>query len=251
MSEMNDNYKPVKAHMFLGFLILLNILNFVDRGLIGGFAPLITEDLGLTDTQIGLLSGLFFVLFYSLISIFMGSLADRFNRPLLMAGGLFLWSLLTAVSGMAGRFWHLAAARIFVGVGEATLTPAALSMLSDKFPPEKRAFAAGMYYMGIPLGSGLSLVVAGTLGPAIGWRNCFYLLGGIGIAMSFVLLFVKNPPRGAMEPDGGKRVTKDEEHPSSSYVRHPMADVRIGPNIQCTTCSAQRSFSLCTDNLFH
>ncbi|MCZ6774162.1 MAG: MFS transporter [Proteobacteria bacterium] len=223
---MNSNYKPVSAHMLLGFLILLNILNFVDRGLISSLAPLITADLDLTDTQIGLLTGFFFVIFYSFISIFMGTLADRFNRSLLMGGGLFLWSLLTAASGMAGRFLHLASARIFVGVGEASLTPAGLSMLSDRFPPEKRAFASGLYYAGIPLGHGLSLVIAGTIGSALGWRNCFYILGGVGMAMSLLLLFVKDPPRGAMESGGSATGGKPPQQSFGRIFKELIASMR-------------------------
>jgi MFS family permease len=223
---MSANYKPVTAHLFLGFLILLNILNFVDRGLIASLAPLITEDLGLSDTQIGLLTGFFFVMFYSLISIFMGTLADRFNRSLLMGGGLFLWSLLTAASGAAGRFLHLAGARIFVGVGEASLTPAAMSMLSDKFPPERRAFASGMYYAGIPLGWGLSLIIAGTIGTELGWRNCFYILGGLGMAVSVILLFIKDPPRGAMEPEGSRAGYRPPKQSFMSILRELIASTR-------------------------
>jgi MFS family permease len=223
---MSTNYKPVTANLFLGFLILLNILNFVDRQLIASLSPLIAEDLGLSDTQIGLLTGFFFVMFYSLISIFMGTLADRFNRSLLMGGGLFLWSLLTAASGAAVRFVHLAGARIFVGVGEASLTPAAMSMLSDKFPPERRAFAAGMYYAGIPLGTGLSLVIAGTVGTALGWRNCFYILGGLGMAMSMVLLFVKDPPRGAMEPEGSRASSRPPRQSFISILKALIASTR-------------------------
>jgi len=223
---MSDNYNPVKAHLFLMFLILLNVLNFVDRYLIQSLAPLIVEDLGLSYTQIGLLTGFYFVVFYSLIGLFMGSLADRFNRPRLMAGGLLLWSLLTAVTGAAGKFWHIATARVFVGVGEASLTPASLSMLSDTFPPEKRAFAAGMYYAGIPLGMGLSLIVAGTIGTKLGWRNCFYILGGIGVAMSVVLLFVKNPARGAMEPDGGMATNSQPKQSFKSILSDLIASMR-------------------------
>ena len=223
---MSDNYKPVKAHLFLAFLIILNVLNFVDRYLIQSLSPLIMEDLDLTYKDIGLLTGLYFVVFYSLIGIFMGTLADRFHRPRLMAGGLFLWSFLTAVTGAAGKFWHIATARVFVGIGEASLTPAALSMLSDKFPPEKRAFASGMYYAGIPLGLGLSLVVAGTIGTELGWRKCFYILGVIGIAMSAVLLFVKNPRRGAMEPDGGVAANSQPKQTFRSIFRELAASMR-------------------------
>jgi MFS family permease len=103
--------------------------------------------------------------------------------------------MLTAVSGAARGFWSLAVPRAFIGVGESILTPTSMSMLADRFPSERLGFASGFYYMGVPIGAGASLLIAGYLGPAIGWRNCFYILGVIGTTLAIVMLFVKETPR--------------------------------------------------------
>lgn len=186
---------PVRNYVFLCFLTILNVMNFVDRQLLSSFANFIVPDLNLTNAQFGLLTGLVFITFYAVMGLFMGALADMFNRPRLIAIGLALWSLLTAASGLAKGFVSLAIPRMFIGVGESVLTPTSMSMLADRFPPNKLGFAAGFYYMGVPVGVGISLLVAGYLGPAIGWRNCFYALGILGILLAIVMLFVKETPR--------------------------------------------------------
>ena len=124
-----------------------------------------------------------------------GALADRFHRPRLVAAGLTLWSGLTALSGAARGFVSLAIPRALIGVGESVLTPASMSMLADRFPATRLGFVSGTYYMGVPIGVGVSLLIAGYLGPAIGWRACFYLLGAIGLGLAVVMLFVKETPR--------------------------------------------------------
>jgi len=179
----------------LAFLTLLNVLNFVDRSLIASLGPLLIADLGLTRAEIGLLAGFGFVVFYSFVGLFLGLAADRWPRFPLVAGGLALWSAMTAVSGLARSFLHLAIPRIFVGVGEATLTPAALSMLGDAFPRRQLGLATGVYYSGIPLGTAVSLIAAGYVAPRWGWRMCFYVLGLAGIAAVAALLTFKEPPR--------------------------------------------------------
>ena len=182
-------------YLLLGLLTLLNVLNIVDRQLLSSFANFIVPDLGLTNTQFGLLTGLMFMVFYSFMALIMGALADIYHRPRLIAAAVFLWSVCTAASGAARGFISLAIPRMLIGVGESTLSPAAIAMLADKFPAVKRGFASGFYYIGVSVGFGASLLVAGYLGPAIGWRNCFYLLGSIGIALSIVMLFVADIPR--------------------------------------------------------
>jgi MFS family permease len=172
-------------------LMLMNVLNFVDRQLLSSFANFIVPDLGLSNTQFGLLTGLVFLVFYAVAGLFMGALADLVNRPRLIAIAMFGWSALTAASGLAKGFVSLALPRMFIGIGESALTPTAMSLLADRFPPEKRGFASGFYYMGVPIGVGVSLLVAGYLGPAIGWRNCFFLLGAIGVLFSGVILLVR------------------------------------------------------------
>ena len=193
--DLEESRVESRHYAFLGFLTLLNVMNFVDRQLLGSFANFIVPDLALTNTEFGLLTGLFFIVFYSAMGLFMGALADMVNRTRLIAAGLALWSALTALSGAARGFWTLAAPRMLIGVGESIMTPTSMSLLSDRFPASKLGFASGFYYMGVPIGVGVSLLIAGYLGPAIGWRNCFYLLGGIGLALAAVMLFIKETPR--------------------------------------------------------
>ena len=184
-----------KQYVLLCFLTLLNVMNFVDRQLLASFANFIVPDLELTNAQFGLLTGLVFIAFYAVMGLFMGALADMVHRPRLIAFGLTLWSLLTAASGAAKGFVSMAIPRMFIGVGESALTPTAMSMLADRFPATRLGFASGFYYLGVPVGVGVSLLVAGYLGPAIGWRNCFYALGALGVLLAVVMLFVKETPR--------------------------------------------------------
>lgn len=172
-------------------LTLMNVLNFVDRQLLSSFANFIVPDLQLTNTEFGLLTGLVFLVFYAVAGLFMGALADLVNRPRLIAVAMFGWSALTAASGLAKGFLSLALPRVFIGIGESALTPTAMSLLADRFPPSSRGFASGFYYMGVPIGVGVSLLVAGFMGPAIGWRNCFFVLGAIGVVFSAVILLVR------------------------------------------------------------
>ena len=170
-------------------------MNFVDRQLLSSFANYIVPDLGLSNTEFGLLTGLVFLVFYSVMGLFMGFLADTMNRTRLIAFGLALWSGLTALSGAAKGFWSLAAPRMFIGVGESIMTPTSMSLLADRFPSTQLGFASGVYYMGVPIGVGVSLLIVGYLGPAIGWRNCFYLLGALGLLLAIVMLFIRETPR--------------------------------------------------------
>jgi MFS family permease len=187
-----------QAWRLLALLTALSVLNFVDRQLIASLAPLLIDELGLTRAQIGLLAGFAFVVFYTVSGLFLGMIADRSPRLRLIALGLALWSAMTAASGAAQRFAHIAAARVLVGIGEATLTPAALSILGDVFPRSRLGLATGIYYAGIPMGTALSLLVAGWIAPAHGWRVCFYVLGLLGLALVGVLWVIPEPPRRAI-----------------------------------------------------
>ena len=125
----------------------------------------------------------------------MGAFADRYHRTKLIAMGVAAWSFLTAVSGMAKGFVSLAIPRMFIGVGESILTPTSMSLMSDRFPSHRLGFASGFYYMGVPIGVGVSLLIVGYLGPLIGWRNCFYALGVIGLVLAGVMWFIPDPER--------------------------------------------------------
>ena len=189
------------AYTLLAFLTCLNVMNFVDRQLLASFANFIKPELGLSNTEYGLLTGLAFILFYAVAGLFMGALADVVHRPRLIAVALVLWSGLTAASGAARNFLQLAIPRVFIGVGESALTPTAMSMLADRFPAHRLGLASGIYYMGVPLGVGASLLVAGYLGPAIGWRNCFYALGALGLVFALIMALVPDTrPAGRAKP---------------------------------------------------
>ena len=185
----------MNAYRLLFFLTLLNLLNFVDRQLIASFANFIVPDLGLTDTQYGFLTTVPFIVFYSIAGLFMGVLADMVNRPRLIAFGVILWSVFTAFTGAAKGFISMALPRMFIGIGESILTPTSMSLLSDSFPSKRMGFAAGFYYMGVPIGVGVSLLIAGYLGESLGWRNCFYLLGVIGLVLGLSALLFKDRKR--------------------------------------------------------
>ena len=189
---------PRSAWALLGMMTTLNVLNFVDRQLISSLAPLLIADLGLSRSQIGLLVGFTFVVFYTLVGMLLGVAADRWPRRTIIAWGLGLWSVMTALSGAARSFLHLALPRVFVGVGEATLTPAALSMLGDAFPARRLGLATGIYYAGLPIGTALSLGVAGWVAPRFGWRVCFYVFGLLGLAAVGLLFTVREPARRAV-----------------------------------------------------
>lgn len=189
-------YRGFRAPALLVFLILLNILNFIDRILPQAFIVDIMRDVGFTYTQFTLINGPVFGLVYAIAGLGMGVMADRFHRPRLIAAGLFIWSGLTAATGLATNFIQMTVARAFVAVGEASLSPSALSMLSNVFPPKRRGMITSLYYIGISLGAGGSYVIAGTLGAAIGWRNCFLVLGAIGVVLALIVAFLPEPRQG-------------------------------------------------------
>ena len=229
-----------KAYPLLFFLTLLNMLNFVDRQLIASFANFIVPDLGLTDTQFGFLTSLAFIFFYSVMGLFMGVLADMVNRPKLIAFGVVLWSAFTALTGNAKGFVSMAIPRMFIGVGESILTPTSMSLLSDSFPEKRMGFAAGFYYMGVPIGVGISLLIAGYLGESLGWRNCFYLLGGIGLLLGLCTLLFKERPR--------KSVQNKEHKTSLSYA----STVKIVYTLlQALKTSSALRFTILAGVLYH
>ena len=180
---------------FLLFVTILNVINFVDRQFLASFANFIIPDLQLSNTEFGLLTGVVFIFFYTVSGLFIGTLADRYNRTRIIGIGVIIWSFFTALSGLAKNFITLAIPRIFIGIGESAMTPTTMSILSDRYEIKKLGFAAGFYYMGVPLGVGVSLILAGYLGPVIGWRGCFYLIGSIGVVLGLAMLLVKDSPR--------------------------------------------------------
>lgn len=208
-----SQYRGWRANLVLALLVALNILNFVDRQLLQSFVVDVRRDLEISYFQFSLLTGLFFSLSYTIAGVFVGALADRFGRPKLIAAGLFVWSGLTAATGMAQNFVQIASARTFVALGESSLSPSALSIIADIFPSRRHGLASGLYYLGIPLGAGGSLLVAGLLGPVIGWRGCFLVLGTLGVLAAGGVLLLRDPPRrratGAAAPPPLRRIVPD------------------------------------------
>jgi MFS family permease len=197
-------------------LLLLTLVygfNFIDRQIMGILAPFIQKDLGLTNTELGLLIGLAFAVFYTFVAIPIAWLADRFNRVNILSIALATWSAFTALTGLANNFVQVALARMGVGIGEAGGSPPSHSIISDMYPKEERASALGVYSMGIPLGIMAAYFVTASLMDVsedqVNWRQIFIFLGLTGIALAVVVkLVLKEPVRGAMELYSGTTISK-------------------------------------------
>ena len=183
----------------LALLTLVYVLNFLDRTLIYILFVPIKKEMAFSDLQLALLGSTSFVIFYTSLGIPFGRLADRVVRKNMIAGGLAVWSLFSGLTGFAKGFWAMFLCRLMVGVGEATLGPAALSLLSDYFPPRMRATVQGIYSSGIAVGSGLAFFLGGWLGQNYGWRWAFYFLGFPGLVLAVVVFFLREQKRGRTE----------------------------------------------------
>jgi MFS family permease len=190
---------PAYPWFVLGVLTLVYVLNFLDRTLIYVLFTPIKKELAFTDLQLALLGTTSFVIFYTLLGVPFGFVADRVSRKNLIAAGLAIWSLFSGLTGFADHFWSLFLCRVMVGVGEATLGPAALSMLSDYFPPRMRATVQSIYSSGIAIGGGLAFLLGGWIGQDVGWRQAFYLIGFPGLLVAVVVFFLREPERGRTE----------------------------------------------------
>jgi MFS transporter, Spinster family, sphingosine-1-phosphate transporter len=184
--------------VILGALTALNGLNYLDRYVAAATLTLILPDLGISDAQGGLLQSIFIVT-YALACPLAGSLGDRVNRMHLAATGIFIWSLATVGSGLATTYALLIVARALTGVGEAGYGVVTPPLLSDCYPPDRRARVLGIFYAAIPVGSALGYIVGGVIGEHYGWRNAFFVAGAPGIALAFVLLLLVEPRRGALD----------------------------------------------------
>ena len=206
-------------------LLLFYIFSFIDRQIISLMVEPIKRDLQVTDTQIGWLQGLAFAIFYTLFGVPIGWLADRYNRKKIIAVGVVIWSLMATMCGLAKNFTQLFLARIGVGVGEAALSPAAYSMITDAFPREKLGRAFSVYNMGISIGAGTALLVGGLvvaavsgegrtfslplLGEVRAWQFIFIVTGAPGLILPLLLLTVRDPKRrGLLKPAGSDTAPK-------------------------------------------
>jgi MFS family permease len=196
----------------LGVLVVVYILNFIDRQIVSILAVDIKADLGLTDSDMGFLGGAAFAVFYALFGIPLGRLADNWSRVKLLSIGLALWSLMTALSGFARNQAELTLARMGVGVGEATASPTAYSLISDYFPKRQRATALAIYSSGLYIGGGVSLFIGALIvkswndafpggGPLnlVGWQAAFLAVGIPGILVALWVASLREPKRGAMD----------------------------------------------------
>jgi predicted MFS family arabinose efflux permease len=183
----------------LATLLTIHLLAHIDRNMLLGFSPQIIKDLAINNAQYGFLVGAVWVLSFGVMAMIMGTLADRFSRTRIIAAGILIWSVCTWASGHAQSFEQMAIARFFVASGEAALVPAAVSLLAELFSEKRRGTAMGLFFMGIPLGIGCSFLLAGTLGASYGWRDTFYLLGAIGVAIAVPLAWLKED-RGEVTP---------------------------------------------------
>lgn len=202
--------RPLIANYTLGLLLLAYILSFVDRNVMAILVGPIRETFGISDVQFSLLHGWAFTLFYIVLGVPIGWLADRVSRKLIIVGGVFFWSVMTCLCGVAKSFGSLFAVRTGVGVGEATLSPAAYSLMSDMYPPDRLRWATAIFTMGITLGTGASYMIGGWLfdyfsrtdlssvplfGTLAPWQATFVAVGLPGLLLAALLLLVREPER--------------------------------------------------------
>lgn len=185
-----------QARYALVLFTLTYMSSYIDRVIVGVLGQSIKTDLGLQDWQLGVLTGLAFVIFYATLGVPIAALSDRIARARVLSGSLAVWSAMTCLCGMAANFWQLAAARLGVGVGEAGCTPAAHSMICDLYPPQRRGAALSVYALGVPLGILFGAIAGGWLGQTIGWRWGLVALGAPGLALALLMwLTLKEPVR--------------------------------------------------------
>lgn len=211
MPNNNNGYpSSLSAWITVSILMVAYVLSFIDRQILNLLVGPIRRDLAISDTEMSLLMGLSFALFYTICGIPLGRLADTKSRRGLITIGVLFWSAATAACGMAKHYWQFLFCRVGVGVGEAALSPAAYSLIADSFPPERRATAMAVYGMGVYLGSGIAFLVGGlviqfasaqgnVLLPVIGevrpWQLIFLILGVAGVLFTLLMLAVREPAR--------------------------------------------------------
>lgn len=220
--------RPAYSWYVVAVLMLAYTNSFIDRQILSLLIEPIRHDLQISDTQVSLLAGLAFTIFYTLMGVPIARLADQRNRRTIIAIGIASWSLMTATCGLAKNFFHMFMARVGVGVGEATLSPAAMSMISDYFPREKLARAISIYSMGVYFGAGLALVIGGyvikvvteagnvvlpVVGEVFPWQMTFFLVGLLGIPVVLLVMTIKEPVRRGLAKKGSLEAKKASSIP--------------------------------------
>lgn len=218
-----SHLRPRQANYLLGVLLLAYVLSFVDRNILAILVGPIRQEFAISDFQFSILHGWAFTLFYIVLGVPIGWLADRFSRRWIILGGVVFWSVMTSACGLARNFSTLFLARVGVGVGEATLSPAAYSILSDAFPPNRLRWATSVFAMGITLGTGISYMVGGLLYDFFStvdlsswaqdmrpWQATFITVGLAGFVVVAMLWFVREPIRRQLPTETGDAVSLRE-----------------------------------------
>ena len=204
--ESSGAAAPIKVgpyrYYVLSALLVVYTLNFLDRQFLTVLQEPVKKTLHLSDTELGSLTGLYFALFYTVIGIPVGMLADRVSRVRIVAGASAIWSFFTAACGFATSFLTLAIPRMGVGVGEAGGAPPSYSIVSDYFPPRQRGKALAIFSLGVPFGTMFGAMSGGFIAAHYGWQTAFKALGVLGLVIAPIFYFtVREPPRGRFEPD--------------------------------------------------
>jgi predicted MFS family arabinose efflux permease len=195
LGTKSEAFSPAYVRYALWMLLIIYTLNFVDRQIVGILSGPIKAELGISDTQIGLLTGIAFAFFYTLLGIPIARYAEQGNRATIIGTAVIVWSGFTALSGLAQNFTQLFLARIGVGVGEAGCTPPAHALISDYVSPEKRASAIAFYSLGVPIGTALGFLIGAQLGATYGWRIAFLAVGLPGVVLGLLAMFTLKEPR--------------------------------------------------------
>ncbi len=194
----------VRAYAALGVLTVINLLNYVDRYVVAGILPLIKDEFGRSDAQLGVLTTSFLVV-YSLVAPFTGFLGDRLPRKWFIGGGVILWSAATVWSGQARTFEELLVARAFIGIGEAGYATMAPGFISDLFDARRRGRMLSLFYAALPVGIAIGYAAGGIVGVRYGWRTAFYVAGMPGFLFGLMALFLREPVRGAADEGGSSQ----------------------------------------------
>lgn len=223
----------------LALLTIVYAFNFLDRQILGILVPPIKAEFALTDTQLGLLGGLAFALFYATLAVPIALVADRMNRVNIITVSLALWSAFTALCGLTQNFLQLFLARLGVGVGEAGGVAPSYSLIADYFPREARARALAVFSMAVPVGSALGILFGGWVAANISWRSAFFAVGLAGLLFAPLFrLLLREPPRGRFDPPG------PAAPPLGVVIRHLLARPAFWLLAFGASCSSMMGYGL-------